>query len=76
MQVLLDSTGWIRLEAHVQGILPVMQAQSTTSFLGSTESSYAVVLVEFDNLEKAKSTVRKGQNVTAVLLPQTAGRTP
>ncbi|MBW7940791.1 MAG: hypothetical protein H3C63_18870, partial [Candidatus Omnitrophica bacterium] len=47
-----------------------------TSFLGSTESSYAVVLVEFDNLEKAKSTVRKGQNVTAVLLPQTAGRTP
>ncbi len=76
MQVLLDSTGWIRLEAHVQGILPVMQAQSTTSFLGSTESSYAVVLVEFDNLEKAKSTVRKGQNVTAVLLPQAAGRTP
>ncbi len=76
MQVLLDSTGWIRLEAHVQGILPVMQAQSTTSFLGSTESSYAVVLVEFVNLEKAKSTVRKGQNVTAVLLPQTAGRTP
>jgi len=69
MQVLLDPTGWVRLPARVQGILPVMQNQSTTSMFGSMDATYAVVLLEFDDLESAKASVRKGQKVTAVLIP-------
>lgn len=33
------------------------------------DSTHAVVLVEFDDLEKAKSTLRKGQKITATLVP-------
>ena len=69
MQVLLDPAGWVRLPARVQGILPVMQNQPTTSMFGSMDATYAVVLLEFDDLENAKSSVRKGQKVTVVLLP-------
>jgi multidrug resistance efflux pump len=69
MQVLLDATGWVRLPARVQGILPVMQNESTTSMFGAMDTTYAVVLVEFDDLEGAKAAVRKGQKVTAVLVP-------
>ncbi len=69
MQILLDPTGWVRLPARVQGILPVMQNQPTTSMFGSVDGTYAVVLLEFDDLENAKASVRKGQKVTAVLMP-------
>lgn len=69
MQIILDPTGWVRLPARVQGILPVMQSQSSTSMFGDINASYAVVLLEFDDLEGAKATVRKGQKVTAVLVP-------
>jgi multidrug resistance efflux pump len=71
MQVLLDSAGWTRLEARIQGILPVMQNQQTSTVFGSMDATYAVVLLEFENLDKAKSLVRKGQKVTAVLAPET-----
>ncbi|NUN94784.1 MAG: HlyD family efflux transporter periplasmic adaptor subunit [Candidatus Omnitrophica bacterium] len=69
LQVLLDPGGWVRLPARVQGILPVMQSEPTNSLFGATDSTHAVVLVEFDDLEKAKSTLRKGQKITATLVP-------
>jgi multidrug resistance efflux pump len=72
MQILLDPTGWVRLPARVQGILPVMENQSATSMFGAVDATYAVVLLEFDDLEGAKTSVRKGQKVTAVLMPQTS----
>ncbi len=72
MQILLDPTGWVRLPARVQGILPVMENQTNSSMFGAMDTTYAVVLLEFDDQEGAKALVRKGQKVTATLMPSTS----
>ncbi len=64
VEIVAEKLNVIRLSGHVTGTLPILRTESRSS-VGAFEdrNRVAVVMIEFDDPEEAKSKLRNGQSV-------------